>query len=61
MVEVFGEAGRHARFAIGTNALPRNCATEADAVFELSQVTDQGAEEDDKTRPKPQPLLRGDG
>ena len=36
MVEVFGEAGRHARFAIGTNALPRNCATEADAVFELS-------------------------
>jgi enamine deaminase RidA (YjgF/YER057c/UK114 family) len=36
MVDVFGEAGRHARFAIGTNALPRNCATEADAVFELS-------------------------
>ena len=36
MVEVFGETGRHARFAIGTNALPRNCATEADAVFEIS-------------------------
>ena len=36
MVEIFGEAGRHARFAIGTNALPRNCATESDAVFEVS-------------------------
>ena len=35
MVEVFGEAGRHARFAVGTNALPRNCATESDAVFEI--------------------------
>ena len=35
MVEVFGEAGRHARFAVGTNALPRNCATESDAVFEV--------------------------
>jgi len=35
MVEVFGEAGRHARFAVGTNALPRNAATEADAVFEI--------------------------
>jgi len=35
MVEVFGEAGRHARFAVGTNALPRNVATEADAVFEI--------------------------
>ena len=28
--------GPLARFAIGTNALPRNCATEADAVFEIS-------------------------
>mgnify|MGYP003318045823 FL=1 len=36
MVEVFGEVGRHARFAVGTNALPRNVATEADAVFEIS-------------------------
>ena len=36
MVEIFGEAGRHARFAVGTNALPRNCATESDAVFEIS-------------------------
>ena len=36
MVELFEEAGRHARFAVGTNALPRNCATESDAVFEIS-------------------------
>ena len=24
MVEIFGEAGKHARFAVGTNSLPRN-------------------------------------
>ncbi|MBL29279.1 MAG: hypothetical protein CMM50_17245 [Rhodospirillaceae bacterium] len=36
MVDVFGDAGRHARFAVGTNALPRNVATEADAVFEIA-------------------------
>ncbi len=36
MVELFGETGRHARFAVGTNALPRNCAAESDAVFEIS-------------------------
>ena len=35
MVRVFGESGRHARFAVGANALPRNVATEADAVFEI--------------------------
>ena len=26
MVEAFGEAGRHARFAVGTNALPLGCS-----------------------------------
>ena len=36
IVELFGEAGRHARFAVGTNALPRNCATESDGIFEIS-------------------------
>ncbi len=35
MVEVFGEAGRHARFAVGTNALPRNVPVEVDAIFEI--------------------------
>ena len=36
MVEAFGDAGRHARFAVGTNALPLNCLVEIDGVFEVS-------------------------
>ncbi len=36
MVEAFGDAGRHARFAVGTNALPLNCLVEIDGVFEIS-------------------------
>ena len=35
-VQVFGDAGRHARFAVGTNALPFNVAVEVDAVFEVA-------------------------
>jgi len=35
MVEIFGENGKHARFAVGTNALPRNVPVEVDAIFEL--------------------------
>jgi enamine deaminase RidA (YjgF/YER057c/UK114 family) len=35
MVEVFGDAGRHARFAVGTNALPRGVAVEVEGIFEL--------------------------
>ncbi|MCB9744104.1 MAG: RidA family protein [Alphaproteobacteria bacterium] len=35
MVEVFGERGRHARAAVGTNALPLGVAVEIEAVFEL--------------------------
>ena len=35
MVEIFGEAGRHARFAVGTNSLPRNIPVEVDAIFEF--------------------------
>ena len=35
-VAVFGDAGRHARFAVGTNALPFNVAVEVDAVFEVA-------------------------
>ncbi len=35
MVEVFGEAGKHARFAVGTNVLPLDVAVEVDAVVEL--------------------------
>ena len=36
MVEVLGDAGRHARFAVGVNALPRNVPVEVDAVFEIA-------------------------
>ena len=36
MVEVFGEHGRHARFAVGAGSLPLNVAVEIDAVFELT-------------------------
>ncbi|MBO6825791.1 MAG: RidA family protein [Sneathiella sp.] len=35
MVDVFAEKGRHARFAVGTNALPMNVAVEIDAIFEI--------------------------
>ncbi|WP_169568608.1 RidA family protein [Sneathiella limimaris] len=36
MVDVFGDKGKHARFAVGTNALPLNVAVEVDAIFEIS-------------------------
>jgi enamine deaminase RidA (YjgF/YER057c/UK114 family) len=35
MVEVFGERGKHARFAVGVNALPANVPVEIDAIFEI--------------------------
>ena len=35
MREVFGEAGRHARTAVGVNALPANVAVEIDAIAVL--------------------------
>ncbi|MCC6472934.1 MAG: RidA family protein [Burkholderiales bacterium] len=35
MVEVFGEAGRHARAAVGAGSLPRNVCVEVEAVFEV--------------------------
>ena len=34
-VEVFGDAGKHARTAIGTNVLPFDLSVEVDAVFEV--------------------------
>jgi enamine deaminase RidA (YjgF/YER057c/UK114 family) len=36
MVEVFGDAGRHARSAVGVYRLPLNFAVEVDAVVEAS-------------------------
>lgn len=35
MVEVLGEAGRHARVAVGAPSLPLNVAVEIEAVFEI--------------------------
>ncbi|MDA0997051.1 MAG: RidA family protein [Proteobacteria bacterium] len=35
MVEVFGDTGRHARFAVSAPTLPRGVAVEIDGVFEL--------------------------
>jgi enamine deaminase RidA (YjgF/YER057c/UK114 family) len=34
-VEVFGDAGKHARFAVGSGSLPFNVAVEVAAVFEV--------------------------
>ena len=36
MVEVFGDAGRHARTAVGVNVLPLGLSVEVDGVFEIS-------------------------
>ena len=36
MVEVFGEAGRHARSAVGSPSLPLDVTVEVEAVFEVS-------------------------
>jgi len=35
MVEVFGEAGQHARAAVGCSSLPRGVSVEIDAIFEV--------------------------
>jgi enamine deaminase RidA (YjgF/YER057c/UK114 family) len=35
LVEVFGEAGRHARSAVGVNELPLNAPVEVEAIVEL--------------------------
>ena len=35
LVEVFGEAGRHTRFAVGVASLPFNFAVEVKGVFEI--------------------------
>jgi enamine deaminase RidA (YjgF/YER057c/UK114 family) len=36
LVEVFGEAGRHARSAVGVAALPLNAAVEVEAIVEVA-------------------------
>ncbi len=37
MAEVFGEAGKHARSAVGVPVLPLGAAVEVDAIFAVSQ------------------------
>ncbi len=36
MGEIFGDAGKHARFAVGVADLPGNVATEIDGIFEIA-------------------------
>jgi enamine deaminase RidA (YjgF/YER057c/UK114 family) len=36
LVEVFGEAGKHARAALGAGSLPRGVACEVEAIFEIA-------------------------
>ena len=36
MVQVFGDAGRHSRAAVGAPALPRGASVEVEAVFEVA-------------------------
>jgi enamine deaminase RidA (YjgF/YER057c/UK114 family) len=35
MVEIFGDAGRHARFAVAAASLPQGAAVEVDGIFEV--------------------------
>lgn len=46
MVEVFGDAGRHARAAVGTISLPLGVSVEVDGVFEIAAA--RGKAEDDE-------------
>eukprot|EP01041_Mallomonas_annulata_P006664 gene6664-13493_t len=39
MVEVFGEKGKHARSAVGTNVLPLGIPVEIEAIIEIDNVT----------------------
>jgi len=36
MVEVFADAGRHARTAVAVNVLPLDCTVEIDGIFEIA-------------------------
>jgi len=36
IVDIFADAGRHARAAVGAGSLPRNVAVEVEAVFEIA-------------------------
>lgn len=38
MVDIFGNAGRHVRAAVGVNALPSGSTVEVDAIFEINNA-----------------------
>jgi enamine deaminase RidA (YjgF/YER057c/UK114 family) len=40
LLEIFGEAGRHARTSIGVAELPDGASVEVDAIFELRDASD---------------------
>jgi enamine deaminase RidA (YjgF/YER057c/UK114 family) len=40
LLEVFGEAGRHARSAVGTAVLPLDAPVEVDLVVEIAEIAD---------------------
>ena len=35
LINVFGDAGKHSRFAVGVNSLPLDSSVEAEAIFEI--------------------------
>ena len=35
MIEIFGEAGRHSRSAVGVNTLPMGICVEVEGIFEI--------------------------
>jgi enamine deaminase RidA (YjgF/YER057c/UK114 family) len=37
LVAIFGESGKHARAAVGMNALPMNTSVEIELVVEISE------------------------
>lgn len=38
IVEIFGEKGKHARSAIGTNSLPFNIPVEIEVIVEINEI-----------------------
>ena len=35
LIKIFGEHGKHSRFAVGSNSLPMNCSVEIDAIIKI--------------------------
>lgn len=52
--QIFGEAGRHARAAVGTNALPLNVPVEVEFLFEIQEeLTTEAQRHRGKTEERP--------